>query len=72
MFADAIGGAIRIMTAEGTIKTLYSGAPLTEPKDVAVDSGGGYAVADFNTFKPNSQMRTGASTSRNPNIPARF
>jgi len=48
--ADAVGGAIRVMTAQSTIKTLHAGPPLTVPKDVAVDRGGGYVVADFDKF----------------------
>jgi sugar lactone lactonase YvrE len=54
VFADALGGAIRIVTAWGAITTLHSGAPLTEPKDVAADRGGGYVIADFDTFKANA------------------
>ena len=45
VFADV--GAIRVMASDGTVRTLYKGAPLILPRDVALDHDGGYVIADF-------------------------
>jgi sugar lactone lactonase YvrE len=54
VFADVLAAAIKVMTSQGDITTVYAGSPLTGPKDVAIDRDGGYVVADFASFKAGS------------------
>jgi sugar lactone lactonase YvrE len=51
IFADTLAPAIRRITPDGTVETVYAGSPLEQPKDIALDQDGGYVIADFASFK---------------------
>lgn len=54
VFADSLDSAIKVISPQGSVTTLYSGSPLTAPKDVAIDRDGGYVIADFESFTTSS------------------